>query len=90
MRVYALALILMFPFPWFHKKQNGFVHVGLDGRAVVVFSHHFSRHPSCAAVSRDTGRSAQIVAWSREAVEFRGKPGEVLKWSCRHNPKGVR
>jgi hypothetical protein len=71
---FLIAFALLFAWPWSAHKESGTVEIQANGTAVAHFKKHFIDIPTCTGSPR---------AVSREWVEFVGKPGTTVKWSCK-------
>lgn len=86
-RLLLATLLIGMPF---RHVESGAVHIDIQGRGVAAFKKHFSRTPTCTATSRTTHKTVTPYVWSKEWAEFHGTPGDILDWTCKHNPKGPR
>jgi hypothetical protein len=88
MRTLLLASLLI----WtpFRHVESGTVYVDIQGHGTVVFKKPFKRHPACSAVSRTTHQKSTPFAWHKEGAMWKGTPGDILDWTCKHNPKGPK
>jgi len=79
--MFGTVLLLVF-WSLFGHHEKGRIHVPATGRAVAIFMKPFKEAPEhCSAVSRDK-QPFKIVWVSREWVEFKAIPEDMLEWKC--------